>query len=98
MVAEGAIQHLGQEVLSGGQNMLEVSVSEMSDQVLERIKAVEGVKEVRTDGPVIRVKSDRDVSGAISRAVFDSGVIPTQLRSQNYTLEELYMRYFREEE
>ncbi|MFP3974746.1 MAG: ABC transporter ATP-binding protein [Dehalococcoidia bacterium] len=97
MVAEGSIQRLGQEILSGGQNLLEVRVSEMNDQVLERIKAVEGVKEVKPDGAVSRISSDRDVSEAISRAIFDSGVVPTQIRSQDYTLEELYMRYFREE-
>ncbi len=97
LVAQGSIQYLGQEVLSGGQNLLEVQVSEMSDQVLERIKAVEGVNNVQTDGGVIHISSDRDVSEAISRAVFDSGAVPTQLKSQNYTLEELYMRYFREE-
>ncbi|HAZ31763.1 MAG TPA: hypothetical protein DCY61_03545, partial [Dehalococcoidia bacterium] len=97
MVAEGLVGRLGREVMGGGQNALEVQVTESSVNLIESIKSIPGVKTVECSGDMLSIRSDKDVRAEVSRAIFESGSLSLHMRAQDYTLEEIYLKYFREE-
>ena len=96
LVAQGTVDKLGTEIVSKGQTMLEVQVSELTPKLLEAIKQIEGVNEVTSSGNLLRLRCTRDLRAEISRTIWENGGFLLGLRSQDYTLEEIYLRYFRE--
>ncbi|MCL0064810.1 ABC transporter ATP-binding protein [Dehalococcoidia bacterium] len=97
MVAEGPVERLGREVVGGGQNALDVQVTESSANLIESIESIPGVKAVECSGDMLSIRSDKDVRAEVSRAIFENGSLPLHMRAQDYTLEEIYLKYFREE-
>jgi len=97
MVAEGPIERLGKEMLGGGQNLLEVQLSQISPELIDTIKNITGVISVASSDDVLSVMSDTDMRAVISRTIFENGSLPLQIKTQDYTLEEIYMKYFRQE-
>lgn len=97
LVAEGLIEHLGKEVVGGGQTLLEVQVSQTAPNLIDSLQNIKGVKSVESSGDVLSIRSAEDLRAEISRAIVESGSLPLQMRTQDYTLEEIYMKYFHEE-
>ena len=97
MVAEGPVERLGREVVGGGQNALEVQVTESSANLIESIESIPGIKTVECSGNMLSIRGDKDVRAEVSRAIFENGSLPLHMRAQDYTLEEIYLKYFREE-
>ena len=97
MVAEGPIERLGREIVGGGQSVIEVQVTKPSAKLVESIKSIPGIKSVEQSGDTLSIRSDKDMRAEVSRAIVESGSLPLQMRTQDYTLEEIYMKYFHEE-
>ncbi|MFB6291557.1 MAG: ABC transporter ATP-binding protein [Candidatus Bipolaricaulia bacterium] len=97
LVASGTLAGLGEEVVSEGGNLLHLGVSEVNEGLEEDLREIEGVEELTREEDGFRLRSKKDVSEEVARVVYESGAVPTQMRSKDFTLEELYMRYFREQ-
>lgn len=97
MVAEGSIEQLGSELVGRGQHAIEIQVSELSAVLVESLRSIPGVSGVSQSGDSLIIKSDKDVRADVSRAVVASGSVPVMIKSQDHTLEEIYLKYFREE-
>ena len=97
MVAEGPIERLGREIVGGGQSVIEVQVTKPSAGLIKSIKSIRGIKSVEQLGDTFSIRSDKDMRAEVSRAIVESGSLPLQMRTQDYTLEEIYMKYFHEE-
>ena len=97
LVAEGSIERLGREMVEGGRNMLEVQVSESAPKLIDAIKEIKGIESVEVSGSNLSIKADRDLRVEVSRTIVEHDCLPLQLRTHDYTLEEIYMRHFREE-
>jgi len=94
LVGEGSIEQLGREIAGKEQTFLEVQVEELMPNIANSIRKIEGVKEVRSSGNLLSIRCDRDVRRQVSKVIVDSGTLPLQIRSRDYTLEEIYIRYF----
>jgi len=97
LVAEGSMQQMGQIMTGEGQHLLEVRVTQLDDKLIESISAIPTVRSVERLGDTLIIKSGEDITDKISRIVVDAGSLPLMIRAQDYTLEEIYMKYFREE-
>jgi len=97
LVAEGPIERLGREMVGGGRNILEVEVSESAPKLIDAIKKIKGIESVEVSGDILSIKADRDLRAEVSRTIVECDCLPLQLRTHDYTLEEIYMRHFREE-
>jgi len=97
LVAEGSMQQMGQIMTGEGQHSLEVRVTQLDDKLIESINAIPTVRNVERLGDTLIIKSGEDITDKISRTVVDAGSLPLMIRAQDYTLEEIYMKYFREE-
>ena len=96
MIAQGSVDEIGNKIMEKEQTLLEIQVSKLTPTLLGSIKEIEGVKDVESSGNHFLVKCSQDLREKISRAIVESGALPLQIKTQNYTLEEIYIRYFRE--
>ena len=97
LVAEGSVDQLGREKLGGGKFRIEVQVSEPTSKLLKSIKKIKGVANVESSGDLLLVSCDEDLRPQVARAVVDSDSLLVQMRIDEYGLDEIYMKYFREQ-
>ncbi len=97
LVAEGTVDKLGSEIMGKGKSVLEARVSKPSPDLLKAIKRLQGVSRVDSSGNLLRIRCARDLRAEVSKAVMESGSALLELRGQDYTLEEIYLRYFQGE-
>jgi ABC-2 type transport system ATP-binding protein len=97
LVAEGSVDQLGREKLGGGKFRIEVQVSEPTSKLLKSIKKIKGVANVESSGDLLLVSCDKDLRPQVARAVVDSDSLLVQMRIEEYGLDEIYMKYFREQ-
>ena len=95
IVLEGTVAELTAQTDAGGFRVtLELGgADERLEEALSRIPSVRAVTRV---GGELVVESDSDVRAALSTAVIGHGAQLLEMRAQNRTLEEIYLRYFEE--
>lgn len=97
LVMEGTVEQLGREALAGGRVRIEAQVSQPTPQLLPALKKVRGVLAVETSGDRVFFSCENDLRSEIARAIIDSNTLLVQMKIQEFPLEEIYMKYFREE-
>jgi ABC-2 type transport system ATP-binding protein len=97
LVIEGAIDKLAREALGGGRYVIEVETAEPSKELVDVLKKIKGVSGVEADGNILRVSTESDLRSEIARTVVDSNVSLVQMKVHEFSLDEIYMRYFKEE-
>jgi len=96
LVVEGALDALGREALAGGRYRIEVETAEASPQLVGVIGQISGVRNVEAKGNFLHITTDSDLRAAISKAVVNSGVALIQMKVQEFSLDDIYKRYFQE--
>jgi ABC-2 type transport system ATP-binding protein len=97
LVAEGTIDQLGRETIGGGKFRIEVKVSEPTSKFLKSIKSIKGVTNVESSGDLLLISCDKDLRSQIARAAVDSDCLLVQMNIEEYGLDDVYMKYFREQ-
>jgi len=95
LVAQGSLDELAAQT-SGQEQELEVRVADANAGLVERLRALEGVREVTPVGDCLWIRCQKGIQGHIARAVMDAEVELLELRRRSYTLEDIYLRYFQE--
>jgi len=96
LVAEGSVDRLGRDAIGGGKFRIEVQVSSPTDKLINAIKNIEGVAKLESSGDLLLVSCDGDLRPQIARTVVDSDSLLVQMKIEEYGLEQIYMKYFRE--
>jgi ABC-2 type transport system ATP-binding protein len=96
IVVEGLLDQLGREAFGGGQIKIEVKLSEITSDIIDRIKRVKGVVGVDRTGDLLRVNCVKDLRPKIAKAIVDGGGSLIEMKVQSYALEDIYMKYFTE--
>lgn len=96
MVAEGSVDEVGRRVMEGGKTQIQVQVSRAGPELVESIKKIRGVEEVEESGNFLNVRCTTDLRLEISKVIMKNGTFPLLMKTQDYTLEEIYVKYFRE--
>jgi ABC-2 type transport system ATP-binding protein len=96
LIVQGEMDTLGKAILKGRNWNFLLEVSGNSDGLDRDLQAVKGVDEIekRPHGWFLRCTSD--VRGEVVATVSRRGLSLLQLRSEDPTLEEIYLKYFRE--
>ena len=97
MVIEGDIDKLGREALAGGRYRIEVETAQPGPQLVDVIKKIKGVLSVEAEGSTLIISTESDLRAEISKAVVENNVPLIQVKIQEFSLDEIYMKYFREE-
>jgi ABC-2 type transport system ATP-binding protein len=96
MVVQGSLDELGRDALAEGRFRIEVETAEPSPQLIEVMKKIKGVSKVEAEGNMLRITTDADLRAEISKTVVESGVALIQVKIQEFSLDDIYMKYFHE--
>ena len=97
MVIQGAIDKLGREALAGGRFQIEVETEDPGEKLLEVIRSIKGVAGVEVKGNLLSISTDADLRRQVSKAIVDNNYPLIQMKIQEFSLDDVYMKYFREE-
>ena len=91
LVAEDSIEGLREAVGDG--ETLEVTVDAATDDVLDAVRAVEGVDRVDADGDTLLVSCDPGVKTRVIAAAEDAGAVVDDFHTSEASLEDLFLAY-----
>lgn len=94
LIAAGDVPALSRELFAEESLGVELEPTAVSEELIEAIRAVEGVQYVRRDGEKLTIGCREDVTPAIARAVFDAGLSIRSMAQKEFGLDEIYHRYF----
>ncbi len=97
LVGEGSIDELGRNLFGGGKYRIEIDIARVPGKLIEDIKKLK-VLTVAADGNKVTITSDTDLREDISKIIAHAGIIMTRMELKQDALEEIYLRYFKEEE
>ena len=96
IVIEGSIDELGREALAGGRYIIEVETTEPSAELVDILKKIKGVVAAEAQENMIRVSTDSDLRAEIAKVVVQSNIPMVQMKVHEFSLDEIYMKYFKE--
>jgi len=96
MVIQGSLDELGRNAMAEGRYRIEVETAEPSPQLVKVIEKIKGVNQVKAEGNVLHITTNADLRAAISKAVVENGVALIQVKIEEFSLDEIYMKYFHE--
>ena len=96
LIVQGEMDTLGKAILKGRQWNFLLEVGGNTDGLERELQAIQGVDEIekRSHGSFLRCT--RDVRSEVMSVVARKQLQLLQLRSEDPTLEEIYLKYFRE--
>jgi ABC-2 type transport system ATP-binding protein len=97
LVAEGSVDKLGREAISGGKFRIEIQLSKQTSKLVKSIKNIKGVTNVESSGNLLLISCNKDLRPQIARTIVDSGSLLIQMKIEEYGLDDIYMKYFREQ-
>jgi ABC-2 type transport system ATP-binding protein len=96
MVIEGTIDELGRDALSGGRYIIEVETEKASPELVGIIQGIKGVMKVDISDNSLLVSTGADLRSEISKAVVQNNFPLIQMKVQEFSLDDIYMKYFKE--
>jgi ABC-2 type transport system ATP-binding protein len=97
LVIEGAIDKLGRDAISGGKFQIEVQASPITAKLIEALEKINGVVKVeKPSDTTLLITSEEDLRSQISKKIVDNDSMLTGMKIEEYGLEEIYMKYFKE--
>jgi len=96
LVVEGSLDQLGREALGGGRFRIEIKLTEITSGFIDCIKRIDGVVSVERSGDLLLVSCLEDLRPQIAKAIVEANGLLVEMKIQSYTLEDIYMKYFRE--
>lgn len=96
MVVEGPIDRLGRENIAGGKFQIEVRASPITSKLIEALEKIKGVLKVESSDNLLVITSEEDLRAQISKKIVESDSMLTGMKIEEYGIEEIYMKYFRE--
>lgn len=95
LVVEGPIDQLTANS-NDGSVLVEVKITQVTDAVLQAVRQVEGVLDLKRNGDVLVVTCRTDLRPQIARAIIDNQGMLVEMKVQSNALEDIYLKYFRE--
>jgi ABC-2 type transport system ATP-binding protein len=96
MIVQGQMDELGKSILKGRQWNYLVEVAGDDGSLERKLRAIAGVDEIEKRSHGWFLRCTRDVRPELVSLVTANGLQLLQLRSEDPTLEEIYLKYFRE--
>jgi ABC-2 type transport system ATP-binding protein len=97
LITEGSVESLGRNMFGGGKYRIELELEKVSKEIIEKFKKLDKVVNViRTDNQ-IQIICDKDIRQDISRLIAAEGILMTRMDMKQDALEEIYLKYFKEE-
>jgi ABC-2 type transport system ATP-binding protein len=96
IVAEGTLEELRTRSFTESKFQFKVKVKPLTENLIEEVRKSKGVIDVRKEEDVLVIASQSDIRSQIAKTILDRGFELIELRGMDYTLEDIYLRYFQE--
>ena len=96
-VVQGSLDQLGRQAFTEGRYIIEIETTKPTPELVTIIKGIGGVTKVETNGNMLLISTDSDLRSALSKAVVQSDFPLIQMKIQEFSLDEIYMKYFHED-
>ncbi len=96
MVIEGSLDQLGRDALTGGHYIIDVETAQPSPQLVDVMTGIKGVIKAEIKGNILKITTDSDLRAEIAKMVVQSDVPLIQMKVQEFSLDDIYMKYFEE--
>jgi len=96
MVIEGSLDQLGRQAFAEGRYRIEVETTQPSSQLIDTISGIDGVIKVETEGNRLLINTESDLRAEIAKIVVQSNIPLIQMKVQEFSLDDIYMKYFHE--
>jgi len=96
MVAAGSVDKLGRDALRKGKFNIILPVAQLTDKVRDDVMKIPGVVAVENIANNTVVTADDDISKQLEDVVLRSTGLRVQMKVEEFQLEEVYMKYFKE--
>ena len=96
VVIEGSIDKLGREALAGGRYLIEVETAQPSPQLVDIIRGIKGVQKLEAKDNLLLISTDSDLRAEIAKVVVQNNVPLIEIKVQQFSLDDIYMKYFKE--
>ena len=97
LVGEGNIDSLERSMFNAGKYRIEIELSTVEPSIIEKIKKMDAVVDVSENDNVIEILSNEDVRSQVSRLIIDNNLLLIRMGIKDSSLEDLYLKYFKEE-
>ena len=97
MVVQGSLDQLGKQALAEGRYRIEVETKQPSTELVSTIKKISGIIKIEPKGDILTISADSDLRAEISKTVVQSNFPLIQMRIQEFSLDDIYMKYFHED-
>ncbi len=96
LVAEGLLDELGRETFGGSQFRIEVKLTEITSDIIDAIKRIDGVLSVDRSADVLSIGCSVDLRPQIAKTIVDANGLLVEMKIKSYALEDIYRKYFKE--
>ena len=96
LVVQGPIDLLGREASASGKFQIEAQASPITDKLLEVLQKIKGVISITQNNDVLLITCEKDLRSQISKAIVEQDSMLTGIKIEEFGLEEIYLKYFRE--
>jgi ABC-2 type transport system ATP-binding protein len=96
MLASGPVDKLGREMLREGQFNIIMPIAQLAEKVSEEIMKIPGVISVECIGDSTVVKAEDNLEKELEQVMLRCTGLKIQMKVEEFELEEVYMKYFRE--
>ncbi len=96
MIVQGNLEQLGTSIRQGRQWNFMLEVARKTDGLESELRSLQGVEEVEQRGGAWFLRCTKDLRPEVVSLVSRQGLSLLQLRSEDPTLEDIYLKYFRE--
>lgn len=97
LIGEGDVENLGRNLLGGGKYRIEVELEKVTDGLIEKLKKLDKVVNVNKTDNQLHIICDKDIRQDVSRLIANEGILMTRMDMKQDALEEIYLKYFKEE-
>jgi len=97
LITEGNVESLGRNLFGGGKYRIELELERVNDEIIEKLKKLDKVVSVTQTDNQLQIVCDKDIRQDISRLISNEGILLTRMDMKQDALEEIYLKYFKEE-
>jgi ABC-2 type transport system ATP-binding protein len=96
LVVAGSLDQLGRDALTDGRYRIEVETARLTPDLIETIKKLSGITHVEADGNHLSISADSDLRTEIAKIVVQSDIPLVEMKIHEFSLDDIYMKYFQE--
>ena len=97
LIGEGTVENLGRNLFGGGKYRIELELEKVTDVLIEKLKKLDKVVNVNKVDNQLQIICDKDIRQDISRLIAAEDILMTRIDMKQDALEEIYLKYFKEE-